>query len=239
MCCLNATYPRTTAHFFSGIGMIQASPKESKSHRSNFMNFKCLCFFSAHYSRKCTEMGRIGFLLAMTAIGASFASTQIEWYPVSPAHRTDGRVTGAINNTPVTFEYFRNIDQYYFDVNYIRFAADGPVDVRLDVNAPVKRARLRTVLKAIPFERDDSTFVFTLPGPGHYYLQLPDLGKPESQNEKSGTYTVLFFVDDLNEMNEKKMKPDDPHTTVVTKQGVISHQNLDQTDKIQSILDGG
>ena len=184
-------------------------------------------------------MARIGFLLAMTAIGASFASTQIEWYPVSPAHRTDGRVTGAINNTPVTFEYFRNIDQYYFDVNYIRFAADGPVDVRLDVNAPVKRARLRTVLKAIPFERDDSTFVFTLPGPGHYYLQLPDLGKPESQNEKSGTYTVLFFVDDLNEMNEKKMKPDDPHTTVVTKQGVISHQNLDQTDKIQSILDGG
>ncbi len=176
--------------------------------------------------------------ITLTAMGACFA-TNIEFYPVSPAHRTDGLVTGTVNNTPVTFEYFRNIDQYYFDVNYVRFAADGPVDLRLEVDGPVQRARLRTVLKSIPFERDGSAFVFTLPGPGHYYLQLPGLGKPETGNEDSGTYTVLFFVDDLEEMNAKKMRSGDPGTTVVTRQGVLSHPTLDQTREVQSILDGG
>lgn len=169
----------------------------------------------------------------------SLAETKVQFYPASPVKLSDGMIEANINGQPVEFEYFRNYPTYYYDINYCRFAADGPVDVKLMLHTHFDKAYLRGLLCDIPYIREDNILNFTLPGPGHYYLQLPDVLSPIPGNENSGTYTVAFWIDDLNEMNRKKMNPEHPEVTVVTKNGVVSHQTKDQTSTIQALLDKG
>ena len=179
------------------------------------------------------------FAIVILAAGVLLSETKVQFYPVPPDMRSDGKVEATVNGSPVALEYFRNYPTYYYDVNYCRFATDGPVDVALILGTHFDKAFLRGLLCDIPFTREGNKLRFVLPGPGHYYLQLPDVLSPIPGNEKSGTYTVAFWIDDLNELNDKKMNYEDSDVTVVTNKGVASHDTKDQTVAIQSILDKG
>jgi hypothetical protein len=71
-----------------------------------------------------------GLLLALAAVAAcaraAHAATTVEFYPESPRHRSDGKVSGTALGTPLRFETFRNCPEYYYDASYAWFAADGP-----------------------------------------------------------------------------------------------------------------
>lgn len=181
----------------------------------------------------------IGGLHAMEPASGAHAATRLQIYPVAPDERSDGKVSATVNDHPVTFEYFRNFPTYYYDTNYCRFAADGPVEVALTIRPQFEHAFLRGLLTDIPYRRDGNTLHFTLPGPGHYYLQLPDLLRPIPGDPDSGTYTVAFWIDDLHKIERERMNPDDDDVTVVTESGVVSDPQRDQTRAIQAILDQG
>lgn len=165
--------------------------------------------------------------------------TRIEFYPKSSISRSDGRISGIANGEPLGFEYFRTSREYYYDVSYAWFAADGPIEIDLKIDAPIGNARLRTVLKDIPFRRSGSNLAFTLPGPGHYYLQVPDLGQPEPGNPDSGTYTILFIIDDLTVLKANRPDPNAANIKDVTQHGVISNPTKDQTDAMQYLIAQG
>ncbi|MBN2315991.1 MAG: hypothetical protein JXM79_18840 [Sedimentisphaerales bacterium] len=163
--------------------------------------------------------------------------TMIELYPNSALIRSDERISGTANGTALGFEYFRTSPEYYYDVSYAWFAADGPVEVELEIDAQIRQARLRSVLRDIPFEKAGSSLIFALPGPGHYYLQLPDLGQPESGNPDSGTYTVLFIVDDLRILEANRMDPNAPDVTDISQYGILSDLQRNQTQTIQTVIE--
>lgn len=188
---------------------------------------------------KCLCVPMLLFAIIMLYAGMISAETNILLYPVPPDIRSDGKVEAKINGKPIIFEYFRNYPTYYYDVNYCRLAADGPVDIALTIHINFNKAFLRALLYDILYTREENVLNFTLPGPGHYYLQLPDVLSPIAGNENSGTYTVAFWIDDLNELNAKKMNHVSPDVKLVTQNGVISHPKKDQTAGIQSILDKG
>jgi len=165
--------------------------------------------------------------------------TMIEFYPNSSISRSDSRISGTANGEPLGFEYFRTSREYYYDVSYAWFAADGPIRIDLTVDAPIEHARLRTVLKDIPLEKSGSNLHFSLPGPGHFYLQLPDLGQPEPGNLDSGTYTVLFIIDDITAFKSNRPDPNAANIKEITQHGVISDQTKDQTDAIQRLIASG
>ena len=162
--------------------------------------------------------------------------TTIQFYPSSAISRSDDRISGKANGERLGFEYFRTNPEYYYDVSYAWLAADGPVRADLTVDVPIKHARLRTVLKDIPLEQSGSNLHFSLPGPGHYYLQLPDLGRPEPGNPDSGTYIVLFIIDDITELKANRLDPNVGNIRVVTQHGVVSDPTKDQTDAIQRLV---
>jgi len=197
------------------------------------MHFTKFCFFLKVLA------SMILLVLIVLDASALSAETRLQLYPVCPAHRSDGKISGSVNDMPLEFEYFRNIDRHYYEINYAHFAADGPVCVDLNIKGSVKDASLRTVRKDISFQQHGSQLKFVLPGPGHYYLKLPHMGQPQPGKEDSGTYTVIFFIDDLFKMTDKKMNPDGQDVIVITSKGVISDPTLDQTDQIQALLDDG
>jgi hypothetical protein len=179
----------------------------------------------------------IAFLI--WAAGVAWAETNVLFYPVPPDLCGDGKVEATVDGAPVAFEFFRNYPTYYYDIHYCRFAADGPVEVSLTIQANFQKAFLRGLLCDIPFSRNGKVLSFSLPGPGHYYLQLPDVLSPVPGNEDSGTCTIAFWIDDLNEANEQKLDPEHTKVLVVTAHGVVSHPAKNQTAVIQSILDKG
>jgi len=172
----------------------------------------------------------------VTAAETTRAATRFEVYPETPRHRTDGKVSGTVEGKPIRFESFRNCPEYYYDTSTARLAADGPLDVQLVIDAPIQRALLRTVRKDIPIVRDGSRLSFTLPGPGNYYLQLPDLGAPIPGNPDSGTYTVLFFIDDLQALRAARAELARPGVIDVTRRGVVSDPVKDQSQAIDAVL---
>jgi len=194
---------------------------------------------------KSGENAELSFLAIIVSIlvilwtGILRAETNLQIYPIPPDKRSDGQVTATVNGKPVTFEYFRNFPTYYYDINYCRFAADGPVDVELTLETPFEKACLRGLLCDIPFTSSEKSLYFTLPGPGHYYLQLPDVLSPIPGNENSGTYTVAFWIDDLTEITRQKMDPGGSDVTIITKAGVVSDPVKDQSAAIQSVFDRG
>lgn len=165
----------------------------------------------------------------------TYAGATVVLYPVNPDHRSDGKITGTINGHRARFEYQYTYHpdsqgQKDFKANYVRMASDGPVDVELNLNGTVKTAHLRTVGKDLTFTRSGSTLHFTLPGPGNYYLQLPDMNTPGK-----ATYTVFFFVDDL--ATYKSYQSLFVAAENVTDHGVVSSATLDQTSAVQNLLD--
>jgi hypothetical protein len=164
---------------------------------------------------------------------------RIQIYPISLDYRSDGKVTGTVNGRPIRFSYFRNFPTYYYDTNYCRFAADGPVDIELTIHVDFKKAFLRGLLQDISFTRNGNTLRFTLPGPGNYYLQLPDLLSPVPGNQDSGTYTVAFWIDKLDNLTSHAMDLEAEDDINVTKAGIVSDPKRDQTDALQALLDKG
>jgi hypothetical protein len=186
--------------------------------------------------RQRVAAGVIVLAAGVACIRPAPGATTIELYPESPRHRSDGKVSGTALGTPLGFESFRNCPEYYYDATYAWFAADGPVPVELAIRGPVDRAVLRSVRKDIPLVRDGSKLAFTLPGPGNYHLQLPDLGAPEPGNPDSGTYTVLFFVDDLAALRADRLEVARTPFTDATQKGVASDPVKDQSRAIDAIL---
>lgn len=173
----------------------------------------------------------------LVAGGAVGAATNLVLYPANPDHQTDGLVTGTLNGQAATFEYQHTYHPDSrgtkdFKANYVRFAADGPVDVNLSVNHAITTAQLRTVGKDLPFSRTGSSFSFTLPGPGCYYLQLPDLNIAGRV-----TYTVFFFFDDLSAYNAYQQSFSSARN--VNNYGIVSSPTLNQTSAVQSVLNSG
>ncbi|MBD3266157.1 hypothetical protein GF373_05760 [bacterium] len=182
----------------------------------------------------------IFFVLIVLILNNSlFASskTQVVFYPINPDHQSDGLVQGCIEGRNISFEYqhtyhFSSRGEKDFKANYTRLAADGPIDVTLQVKAPITVAYLRTIGKDLPFKRQGSTFHFTLPGPGNYYLQLPDLNTPGRI-----TYTVFFFIDALEQY--QRYQQEFSQALNVTQNGVVSSPFTDQTQSIQGLIDRG
>ena len=186
----------------------------------------------------CTWCLALSMMLGLCLVCSQPAvATTLVLYPTNLDHASDGKASGALNGQAATFEYqytyhVSSQGQKDFKANYVRFAADGPVDVNLTVNASINTAHLRTVGKDLPFTRTGSNFQFTLPGPGTYYLQLPDLNTAERI-----TYTVFFMFDDLDAYNSYQQAF--AAAKDVKDHGVVSHSTLDQTSAIQSILNAG
>jgi len=171
--------------------------------------------------------------LFFVVVGNLYA-VQLVMYPIDADHEGDGKVVGTINGQPAPFEHQHtyhpeSANTKGFKTNYIRFAADGPVDVSLTVSATITNAYLRTVGKDLPFNRSGSNFQFTLPGPGHYYLQLPDLNQSGQK-----TYTVVFFFDDLTLYNSYQQIFASAKNAL--NYGIISSYSSNQTSAIQSLL---
>jgi hypothetical protein len=172
------------------------------------------------------------------AVSEVFAGqTQVEFYPAAPGARLDSRFELTVEGEPRPLEFYRNAIQrqrHFMDTSRIRFASDGPVEVELRVkDGAVANARLRALGRDIEYARSGSNLSFRLPGPGHYYLQLPALAEPY------GTCTVLFWVDDLQKRNATHIRPDAPGVTNVKTAGVNSDPTKDQTAAIQTLLDKG
>jgi hypothetical protein len=195
-------------------------------------------------SMPCSEKRRTVTVTARIMAVAAYAMLPacvgaLELYPTSPVHRSDAKLRCAVNGQPVALEHFRTSESYYFDTSYAWFAADGPVEVELSIDAPVTKALLRTVRKDLPLKRNDSTLSFALPGPGHYYLQLPELGQPKPGSPDSGTYTVLFLIDDLKACRSRQMDPAAADVTNVAGHGILSDAKKDQTQAVQTVASRG
>ena len=179
----------------------------------------------------------IGFLLLallMIVGGCAQEQTTVEIYDVKYDVRDNGMVSGTVNGQPIPFEYQHTFSDTYtpdrdHKGNYARLAADGPVDVELTVDAQITKATLHSVRRELPFSRDGSEFEFTLPGPGHYLLTLPDLYVPHDQ-----TYSVHIFIDSLSTYRGYQAEFDE--ATDVTEHGVVSNPQKNQTETIQSLL---
>jgi hypothetical protein len=165
--------------------------------------------------------------------------TRIEFYPATPGAVFDERLSGSIEGRRVGFEYYEvchpdSSAKKHIASSRIRLAADGPVNVELQVNSKaIKQANLRTVGKDLGVTLAGPKLSFQLPGPGHYYLGLPEPAKSYA------TYTVFFWIDDLEKLNRTRVRPDGPDVTDVTVRGVTSDALKDQSRAIQAILDRG
>ncbi|UCG46361.1 MAG: hypothetical protein JSU94_12735, partial [Phycisphaerales bacterium] len=174
---------------------------------------------------------------ALPACSALGKDTTTRLYPAEPGAEFDDRFELSVQGRPTRLQFYRNSTpgkRHFMDTARVRFAADGPVDIELLTRkAAPARAFLRTLGRDLQFERDGSTMKFRLPGPGHYYLQLPDLAGPD------GTFTVLFWIDDLEEFERTQIDPNNSDVKDVTARGVKSDPSKDQTRAIQAVLDEG
>jgi hypothetical protein len=178
----------------------------------------------------------VAVAVAGAFIGPAHAATTVEFYPESPRPRSDGKVSGTALGAALRFESFRNCPEYYYDATYSWFAADGPVPVEIAISGAVDRAVLRCVRKDIPLVRNGSKLSFTLPGPGNYHLQLPEMAAPQPGKPESGTYTVLFFIDDLRAVRAARGALARVPFADVTQKGVASDPVKDQSRAIEAIL---
>jgi hypothetical protein len=125
--------------------------------------------------------------------GCTQEETTVEIYDVKYDLRDNGMVAGTVNGQPIPFEYQHTFSDTYtpdrdHKGNYACLAADGPVDVEMTVDAQITEAMPRSVCWELPFYRDGSEFEFTLPGPGHYLLTLPDLYVPHDRRHPHHQY---------------------------------------------------
>lgn len=179
----------------------------------------------------------IGFLAVLGASPMFAGDTQIEFCPANPGVVFEERIAARVGGRVVRLEYYKNGvvgKRHFMETSRIRFASDGPVRIDLDFRgSDIGRVYLRALGGDLDFVRKGSKMSFELPGPGHYYLQLPDMAK------EMGTYTVLFWIDDLEKLRRTKISSESPGVRDVTNLAVKSDPEEDQTSAIQAVLDKG
>lgn len=120
------------------------------------------------------------------------------------------------------------------EVAAARFAADGPVKVCLaGIGGNLAQPVLRMVGRDLAVKRSGAALSFELPGSGQYYIRLPELAS------SNGTFTVVFWVDDLPRLERTRAALKAAGAAEVTRQGVRLDPALDQTAAIQALLDKG
>jgi hypothetical protein len=167
------------------------------------------------------------------------AQTCLEVYPVTPGTILEERVATTVEGQalPLLLRRIFHSDstgEHFMEAAVGWFAADGPVMVNLtvaqgDLGQPV----LRTVGRDLQANRCGQSLIFELPGPGQYYLQMPRLARPK------GTFTVVFWVDDLRRLEQTRAEFKTKPPLTVTARGVCDDPVLDQTMAIQALLDTG
>ena len=165
--------------------------------------------------------------------------THLDIYPVVPGTVLEERVAATVQGRRLPLQLRRvfhsdSTGERFMEAAVGWFAADGPATVNLsvaqgDFGQPVPR----TIGRDLEISRTGQVLTFELPGPGQYYVQMPHLARPK------GTFTVLFWVDDLRKLEQTQAEFKTQPSLAVTTKGVRDHPTLDQTVAIQALLDGG
>lgn len=173
--------------------------------------------------------------------GESFrqGETRVMLYPVTSTALRGNRVRGTLGGKPVHFEPFRTSADYYYDVEYAWLAADGQLEFNLNIDGNVEGACLRTIRQEIPLTCRGSELRFSVPGPGHYYLQIPKMARPLPGQPDSGTFTVLFIVDDIEKHSLLRAAGSASGARIVTHSGIVSDLDKDQTAALNALLQQG
>lgn len=164
---------------------------------------------------------------------------RLEVYPATPGAPREDRVMTTVQGCQLPLIARRifhsdSTGKWFMEVAAGRFAANGPVTITLaSVNGHLGQPVLRTVGRDLATKCDGDTATFELPGPGHYYLQLPELARP------NGTFTVVFWVDDLHRLERTRAALRTSAALDVTMHGIEDDPLLDQTVAIQTLLDAG
>lgn len=184
-----------------------------------------------------TVMVLLALLFGTGIIEVSAEETSVMFYPTTPGAVFEERMSAVVEGDLIRLEYQKTTHPskvHFMESSRIRFAADGPVNVELQLSCgEINTIHLRTVGKDLGFLQEGRRILFELPGPGHYYLQLPQLAKSR------GTYTVLFWIDDLAKVKNSESYYGAPRGIIVTEEGVVSDPSKDQTARIQGLLDRG
>jgi hypothetical protein len=176
------------------------------------------------------------FLLAVS-VGAKAA---VEIYPAPAGDTTGARMELWLGKQKIPLAPRKTFHsdskgQDFMEIEFARFATDDRVQLRL-VSPQMKagQATLRTVGKDLPLQAIGmNSLEFELPGAGQYYLQLPALAQTNS------TFTVAFWVDDLQRLKEFRTQATASKVVNVAKKGILPDPNLDQSTALQSALDKG
>ena len=177
---------------------------------------------------------------AMLAALATRAEAGLEVFPATAEARIrEDRVSAAVNGQPLPLVTRRvwHMDtpgQYFMELAAAHFAADGPVKLTLTARrGSLGQPVLRTVGQDLPAQLQGDTLSFTLPGAGHYYVQLPALAS------SNGTFTVAFWVEDLQRVAQTRARFQTPGVVNISQRGVRPDPVLDQTATLQAVLDQG
>lgn len=160
-------------------------------------------------------------------------------YENGPYIEIEKRIKAKINGNPVTLSHQTTTHPsktHFMESARVRLASKGPVKVELDFGTiETEKIYLRKPGADLPCQKEDSLISFELPGPGNYYMQVPDMNQ-NTGTENFGTYTILFWIDDPDQLaNYEKLKTDEKFKDV-TVDGVISDQFADQTKIIQRLI---
>lgn len=194
-----------------------------------------LLLASAALGRHATGAGAA--ILALSGAVAGRAESRLELYPDTPGIAAEDRVEGTVGGRHLTLGRRRvwhadSAGEHFIEVASARFAADGPVTVRLRGKADwpdgaVVRARGRD----LPARRAGASLEVELPAAGQYYLSLPGLAL------SNGTFTVVFWVDDLRRLEEMRFQCRAAGVVDIAREGVRPDPERDQTAALQALLD--
>ena len=155
------------------------------------------------------------------------------------AIKIEKRIAAKINGKPVTLSHqitTHPSKTHFMESARVRLASNGPVEVELDFgNIKPGKIYLRKLGEDLPYKKEGSLIRFELPGPGNYYMQVPALNQ-NTGTENFGTYTILFWIDDLDQLATYERLKTDGKFKDVSLNGVISDPTTDQTKVIQGII---
>lgn len=195
--------------------------------------------FPRPHARRWCKSASVGLAMISLTAAAPRAETRLELYPDNSGRAPERRVEAAVEGKPLALVCRRvwhadSSGQHFIEVASARFAAAGSVTVSLRGDSQrLGRPVLRTCGRDLIVGCLGNTLTFNLPGPGQYYLQLPGLA------QSNGTFTVVFWVDDLRRLERLRTEWKSPGVVDVAGQAVRPDAELDQTAAIQRLLDRG
>lgn len=167
--------------------------------------------------------------MAVIAIGVSMprsAQAKAETYPVTPFAEVDGEVTGSIGGQELKFERhhtYHPAQSVHMFTTRARFAIDSAMPVELTVPSSLQNPVLHGVGRTLPIQKNGNTLSFTIPAPGHYYIEAQGIDRK-----------ILLWADDLR---VARVQPGQPNVIDVTTRGITSDGGKNQTAAIQYLID--